>query len=578
MANTSFQPPPTLTGFIMFALNRFRIKTVLTLGLALLLGLIVLAAGLVHQSLQPIQQHWDHFANINLKKQQLLLDFKQDIGYGGAIHNFKNYLLRGDSAYYINFQRNVLSLHEHLNQYRQIKDLSASELKSLTTLENTVQLYESNIQRVRSGLGNADKVQLDAEVRIDDQAALAAFRQLEQAIHQAVKTDTRRIDLRLENIEFRVVLISLIVGLSVVALSIALISYITGRLKRMTHTLEQAFSLNDLSIRFNERGGDEVAKLAHTVDAFLEKIEQLVLNLVNSIHSINTLTHQQSLKFSNTALSIRATHEEASTIVNHTYNLTDSIQRVTAAVEMSNSRTSQADEAVRRSSDYMSATITSTEKLKHGIDATVGEIKQLDAESERIISVLSLIREISDQTNLLALNAAIEAARAGEHGRGFAVVADEVRTLASKTKDATDQINEMIASLQSKVKASVQLMENSEQAVDASTKLASETSVELAKVTQDIATISQETADIAQLILQQNSSVAEVARNINNMKATAENTVMLAEDNGKNTDQIKLKMLVLENHAKQFKIRKLEATSREQDDNNANKALDDMLF
>lgn len=308
----------------------------------------------------------------------------------------------------------------------------------------------------------------------------------------------------------------------------------------------------DLTQRLEAKGQDEIAQLSNGFNRFVEKISEIMSTVKNSstqvansaseLSSVTALASEGASKQSGETSAIAAAIEEMST----------SAEQVNESASIAAEETSNADASAKQGKTIVSQAISGIQTLSGDVSTAADVINNLEQEAESIGSVLDVIRGIAEQTNLLALNAAIEAARAGEQGRGFAVVADEVRTLASRTQQSTEEIQGMIESLQTGTKKAVSEMEKSRKQAESTVEMASTAGQSLDSIVAAVAQINSTNSQIAHAADEQRKTAAEVSKNVlsirNVSEQTAENSKQAQDTSGRVAEQAAL----LQNMMQQF--------------------------
>ncbi len=280
----------------------------------------------------------------------------------------------------------------------------------------------------------------------------------------------------------------------------------------------------DLTRRLPVSGSDEIAELATCFNTFVERLHSIISSVADTAQEVNENATMVSQLSSENERAIKTQQSEIEQIVVAVKQMATVVQDVTISVSETAERASQADKSASSGKTIVINTTKQIEALAGEIRTASEVIDRLRNETVSIGSVLDVIRGIAEQTNLLALNAAIEAARAGEQGRGFAVVADEVRTLASRTQSSTTEIQDMIERLQVGSKEAVEMMAAGTAQASTSVEQAGEATRSLEDITGLVSVIRDRTNQVAAASEQQSAATKQIESNIDRISGAAENS------------------------------------------------------
>jgi len=285
----------------------------------------------------------------------------------------------------------------------------------------------------------------------------------------------------------------------------------------------------DLTRRLNAEGKSEMARLSNGFNRFADKVHHLVEQVGGEVQNLSGVVQNVSMIVDQTQQGSLQQREQTGQVATAITEMTATVQEVAANANSAAESARQADQNARTGQAVVSDTINSIQALASEIETGANVIHELEKDAEAIGSVLDVIRGIAEQTNLLALNAAIEAARAGEQGRGFAVVADEVRTLASRTQESTTEIQEMIDSLQAQARAAVQAINQGQDKTRTSVDNASNAGEALNAIADSVTTITDMNIQIASASEEQSTVAEEINMNVVNISEVADKNASASE-------------------------------------------------
>ncbi|MCG7938815.1 MAG: methyl-accepting chemotaxis protein [Candidatus Thiodiazotropha lotti] len=290
----------------------------------------------------------------------------------------------------------------------------------------------------------------------------------------------------------------------------------------------------DLTQRLPEKGSDEINQVASAFNLFVSKIQNTLIQTCDSMNELNSATATLSGLAQQNSESVNMQRLETQQVATAITEMAATVEEIAHSADSAASAAREANNEATEGKDAMNDTVNAIDSMAAEVTHAADVINRLEADSESIGSVLDVIRGIADQTNLLALNAAIEAARAGEQGRGFAVVADEVRTLAKRTQDSTSEIHGIIENLQSGTRNAAQVMSGGLTAAKQTVETAGRAGNALNNIVQSVTTILDMNTQIATASEQHTTVTHEIDRSVVRISEVSETA---AEGSSKTADK-----------------------------------------
>lgn len=353
-----------------------------------------------------------------------------------------------------------------------------------------------------------------------------------------------------------------IIGLSIFLLIAAVLCIFTYLIIRsiikpvqdITDVISSIEKSKDLSMHCDESGNDELSKIAYHFNQMVITFQELIQQVDESVTAMNESCQELSRNAMTASEGVLRQLNETDMVATAVTEMGATIDEIAKNTELAAGKASQTHDNAQSGQQSVELTVQKITLLAKQLADSAAVVTELERDSVTIGSVLDVIRGIADQTNLLALNAAIEAARAGEQGRGFAVVADEVRTLAVRTQTSTQEITSIISTLQARTHSIVELMQVSQQQGRESAEQATIAGDVLRTITNDVTNIMDMSTQIAAAIEEQSMVAAEVGKNVVVIRDIADESSQAAEENAAASEDVRIRAKALHEAVSQFRV------------------------
>jgi methyl-accepting chemotaxis protein len=440
--------------------------------------------------------------------------------YKVQVQEWKNVLLRGkDPAKYQKYWDEFTRLQQEIQSQGQVLAGKLPNDDSKSLLQNFLRAHAAAFSKYEDGaraFSNAgfDPSAGDKAVTGIDREPSKMLGDCDLYISKKVVETSKELDESSASVILWSQLLVVAVGIAVIALVLITLkaSFVAPLRAISLHLGELARGNFSSQLRLNQQG--ELGQLNDNINRMQESLVVILQAMQKSSDALG----QASRKINNAALEITQdasnTHSSTDQVAAAINEMSATVQEVANNASGAAEAAQEADESARKGMAIMDSTITAISQLSHEVENVSTAMNQLEAETVRIGGVLDVIKSVAEQTNLLALNAAIEAARAGEQGRGFAVVADEVRALAKRTQESTAEIQQIIQAVQQGAGKAMSAMKSSQEKTHSTSDMATQAGQAITQITQAVARIHDMNTHIATAAEQQSYAAEEINKNV----------------------------------------------------------------
>ncbi len=440
-------------------------------------------------------------------------------------------------------------------------NVSASTIAKIKAKESTIGLLKVETPSVRKAMKNESGVSIINSYQGEE--VISAYAPLKIAsLHWALVSEIASAEAYAPTETLASEIISSMVwGIAVMLLvGFATVWWFTGNLTlpidKFSSDIEEIEQNADLSHHIKTKKNDVTRDMATSVNHMLEKFGNTVMSISEASNTLNESSSHVLEVTRSSNQTVQDQKEQTANVAESMHQMSDITRQVAENASDALEAAKVADQESDTGREIVQQTASRLSHLADAMEQSSSVINKLEQDSESVGTVVEVINSIAEQTNLLALNAAIEAARAGEQGRGFAVVADEVRELARKTQNSTQQIQSIIEGLQNGAKNAVEAMEKGKQHAHESVESAEKANASLEQINNSIQRIVETNGEIASATDNQSSVTDSINEAVNTISALSDNTASRTEDTTKSVQELSDLATELNQMVKQFKLAK----------------------
>ncbi|GAB3028119.1 methyl-accepting chemotaxis protein [Bowmanella dokdonensis] len=441
--------------------------------------------------------------------------------------NEKDFMLRRDAKYVDRLQSSLQSMRQALAS-SPLPPAQRAELDSL--LERYGNQFIA-LAEAEQRIGLDESTGISGELRRTIQGTEAALEQLVERARNEIQQRVERDSLLVRGLT------------SLVAVLVALMAFMIARsilipIREVCGTVHRIRANNDFTIEVKVSGKHELADMSEDINQLVQDFRKIVAGIGQSVQLLTQTSQELAQSAQQTAGDMQRQIEETDMVAAAVTEMGHTVNEITKHTEATADKARDSSAHASQGAQEVKSSVGQIRELAHQLTESANAAGALDQESQVIGSVLEVIRGIAEQTNLLALNAAIEAARAGEQGRGFAVVAEEVRNLAIRTQQSTEEISKIVANLQQRTTDIVQRVEQSHSRGMKSAEMASAVETLLTSILTDLQNIMDMTTQVAAAVEEQSIVATDVGKNVVQIRDLADQANQASKENKEASDRL----------------------------------------